>query len=50
VLICCIEFAWAFASTPPPTRYLTGKSLEGAIPYVLVNIKLVGAYAVVNLL
>ena len=36
--------------TPPPAKYLTVKVVfEGAIPYELVKIKLVGLYAVVNL-
>ena len=38
------------ASTPPPVKYLTvNVVLDGAIPYVPVNKKLVGEYAVVNL-
>ena len=40
-----------FELTPPPVKYLTvSVVLEGAIPYVLVNIKFDGEKAVVNLL
>ena len=36
-------FAFMLEETPPPDRYLTVKVvLDGAIPYVFVNTKLVG--------
>ncbi len=42
--------AGIFDETPPPVKYLTvNVVLEGEIPYVFVNKKLTGEYAVVNL-
>ena len=42
-------FAGVFAVAPPPVKYLTVRVvLDGAIPYVLVKIKLEGEYAVLS--
>ena len=44
------ELAGTLDTAPPPVKYLTTNVvLEGAIPYVLVNKKFSGEYAVVNL-